>query len=75
MESCREERKRIYATMYEELFNKVPDHPRLAQQQSVQLPLSAYISKFSTVNRFLNKSDVFLEFAPGDCRFAIEVAK
>lgn len=74
-ESSREERKLIYATMYEELFSRVADHPRLARRESKQLTESANKDKFSIVSRFLDKSDVFVEFAPGDCRFAIEVAK
>ena len=74
-ESSRKERKLIYATMYEELFSKVPDHPRLTQRKSEQLTANANKDKFSLVSRFLDKSDVFAEFAPGDCRFAIEVAK
>lgn len=30
----REERKRIYREMYDELFRKVPDHPRLTRRSS-----------------------------------------
>lgn len=71
----REERKVIFATMYEELFTKVPDHPRLTRRQSVQLTSSANDSKFPVVKNFLHESDVFVEFAPGDCRFVHEVAK
>lgn len=73
--SSREGRKFIYATMYEELFSKVPDHPRLTRRESTQLTEISNKSKLSIVSRFLDKSIVFLEFAPGDCRFVIEVAK
>ena len=73
--SSREERKLIYATMYEELFSKVPDHPRLTRRESTELTELSNNDKFSAISRFLNKSIVFLEFAPGDCRFIIEVAK
>lgn len=73
-ESSREERKLIYKTMYEELFNKVPDHPRLTRRNSEQLTAKANKDKFSLIHRFLDKSSVFVEFAPGDCRFAFEVA-
>jgi hypothetical protein len=31
-EANREERKLIYETMYDELFEKVPDHPRLKRR-------------------------------------------
>jgi SAM-dependent methyltransferase len=72
--STRAERKVLYASMYDELFRKVPDHPRLTQRQSAQLTASANVSKFSIVRKFLNESVIFAEFAPGDCRFAFEVA-
>jgi hypothetical protein len=73
-ESNHEERKLIYNTMYEELFNKVPDHPRLTQRNSEELSERANQEKFSLIYRFLDKSSVFVEFAPGDCKFAFEVA-
>src|SRR5262245_59143349 len=73
--ASREERKLIYATMYGDLFNQVPDHPRLTQRNDEQLTRAANKSKLEIVSDFLNKSNVFVEFAPGDCRFAIEVAK
>ncbi len=74
-EASHEERKLIYATMYEELFSKVPDHPRLTRRESKQLTVRANKDKFSILSRFLNKSNVFVEFAPGDCKFAMKVAK
>jgi len=73
--SSREERKLIHATMYDELFSKVPDHPRLTQRQSAASIAQANVGKFSIVSRFLDKSTVFMEFAPGDCGFVTEVAK
>lgn len=73
-ESNREERKLILETMYEELFSKVPDHPRLTRRNSEQLTAIANKKKFSLISRFLDKSSVFVEFAPGDCKFAFEVA-
>jgi len=70
----REERKRIYATMYDELFRKVADHSRLIQRDDEQLTRMANKSKFALVRKFLKPSSIFVEFAPGDCRFAMEVA-
>jgi hypothetical protein len=69
------ERKLIYATMYDELFKKVPDHPRLMQRDNDQLTLRANIGKMALIRRYFDKSAVFAEFAPGDCRFVMEVAK
>jgi hypothetical protein len=73
--SNREERALLHATMYDELFSKVPDHPRLTKRQSKKLTSLANKSKFDVVGRFLKKSVLVVEFAPGDCRFAYEVAR
>jgi SAM-dependent methyltransferase len=70
----REERKIIYATMYDELFTKVPDHPRLTRRENEQLTQIANKEKLSLVRKFLTPSTIFIEFAPGDCKFALEVA-
>jgi len=74
-QSGREERKVIYETMYDELFQKVPDHPRLRQRESKELTVSANRAKWSFIKKFIDKSTVFAEFAPGDCQFAVEVCK
>lgn len=74
-ESSHEERKFIYRTMYDELFQKVPDHPRLTTRESKELTVAANRSKLRLLEKFMDRSKVFVEFAPGDCRFALEVCK
>ena len=71
----REERQLLYATMYDDLFRQVPDHPRITRREDHRSTVRQNETKLSLVSRFLDKSKVFAEFGPGDCRFAIEVAK
>lgn len=71
----REERKLIYATMYDDLFKQVPDHSRLTRRASEKLTFAANKSKFALLKKFIDKDTIFVEFAPGDCKFACEVAK
>ena len=73
--SSREERSLILATMYDELFSKVPDHPRLTRRESEKLTSFSNKSKIAVLSKLISKSASFVEFAPGDCRFAYEVAK
>ena len=73
--ASREERKRIYSTMYDDLFRQVPDHPRLARRADEQLTRAANREKLALVREFLSPTAVFAEFAPGDCMFALEVAR
>lgn len=75
MAASRDERKAIYATMYDELFQKVPDHPRLNRRSDEELTSRANRAKLSLVKRFVDSSTVFMEYAPGDCRFVTEVAR
>ena len=65
---------RIYSTMYDELFNQVPDHPRLSRRSDERATRVINENKFTLVRDFLDPSGVFVEFAPGDCRFVLEVA-
>ena len=71
----REERKEIYATMYDEMFAKVPDHPRLVIREDSNLTRIGIRSKLDLITKFINTSTTLLEFAPGDCKFAMEVAR
>jgi SAM-dependent methyltransferase len=69
-DATREERKAIYASMYDELLAKVPDHPRLGAAASAEALEGHNRSKLKLVEQHLGSSIVFVEFAPGDCTFA-----
>src|SRR5215204_1753951 len=73
--ASREERKHIYATMYDELCRQVPDHPRLTRRTDERLTRIANQEKMALVREFLKPASIFVEFAPGDCRFSLEVAR
>jgi SAM-dependent methyltransferase len=74
MSASREERKAIYSGMYNELFTKVPDHSRLSRREDESETHRVNRTKFALVRGDLDKATVFAEFAPGDCRFIMEVA-
>lgn len=71
----RDERKIIYHTMYDELFDRVPDHPRLRRRRDERMTELVNRDKMLLVRRFIDDSTIFAEFAPGDCRFSFEIAK
>ncbi|MEM7384384.1 MAG: class I SAM-dependent methyltransferase [Verrucomicrobiota bacterium] len=73
-EADRESRKTLYPQLYVELFQLVPDHSRLHRRSSNQLSAKANVGKRRFVERYLNEDTLFLEFAPGDCRFAASIA-
>lgn len=74
MSATREERKAIYAGMYDELFAKVPDHSRLTRRMDEGETRRVNRGKFALIRRAAHRSTVFAEFAPGDCRFVMEAA-
>jgi len=71
--TIREGRKIIYQTMYDELFKQVPDHPRLKRREDPEMTALASQNKLKLIEKFIDKSTIFVEFAPGDCRFAINI--
>jgi SAM-dependent methyltransferase len=73
--SAREQRTEIFSTMYDELFSKVPDHPRLTIRSSKYLTNQSNKRKFTLFGKFLEPNSVVVEFAPGDCKFAKEASK
>ncbi|MCP5559329.1 MAG: class I SAM-dependent methyltransferase [Verrucomicrobiaceae bacterium] len=73
--STREERPTLFKTLYDELFERVPDHPRLTRLVSPEESLRKVNGQLRLVQPFLKKDDTFLEFAPGDCRLGFAACK
>lgn len=71
----RQDRPEIYKHMYDELFSKVPDHPRLTRRRDATLSVLAIKEKRQLVNKYIDKSKIFVEWGPGDCKFAIDLCK
>lgn len=67
-------RKALYSTMYDELFSRVPDHPRLGQRADRSLTHTINAAKWRMLRGHVDNARVFVEFAPGDCAFVAEVA-
>ncbi|MGB8951970.1 MAG: class I SAM-dependent methyltransferase [Candidatus Aminicenantales bacterium] len=75
--TTREQRKALYPLLYEELFQKVPDHPRLAAREKAKQAQEDNLirRKFELVRKFIDRAAVFVEFGPGDCRFSAFMAR
>jgi len=70
----KEERRRLYSEVYDELFRRVPDHPQLALKQKGP-DRSEVRFALSLLKKFLTPDTIYLEIGPGDCALACEVAK
>jgi len=75
LKSTRAERTRMFATLYSELFTRVPDHPRLVRRDAAQSSQEAVARQMSLLRGQLEGVGTFLEFAPGDCRLSFEVCR
>jgi SAM-dependent methyltransferase len=70
------ERQRISATMYDELFRLVPDHPRLVEKgESTALRERDIGWNMAQLQPYLRAGCTFLEVGAGDCALAARVAE
>jgi SAM-dependent methyltransferase len=68
--SSREQRTALFKTLYTELFQRVPDHPRLTRRETPEESLAAIRKQLRLLEPFLHSAATLVEFAPGDCRLA-----
>lgn len=72
--STKEERTQLFAKLYGELFERVPDHPRLTRRDTPEDSRRKVASQMRLLQPFLKPEATVLEFAPGDCRLAAAAA-
>lgn len=73
--ASREERRYLYSALYDELFQRVPNHPQLLQKADPKRRLIAVSTQMQLLKRFLKPDSIFLEVGSGDCSLSREVAK
>lgn len=66
--SSREERTELFKTLYGELFERVPDHPRLTRRETPEESRRGVEKQLRLIRPHLGKDVTLLEIAPGDCR-------
>jgi SAM-dependent methyltransferase len=73
-EAPREKRLHMLTGLYEELFQRVPDHPRLTRKQRPEDSRRYALRQMRFLKRFLHPQRTFLEIGPGDCALSFGVA-
>lgn len=68
------ERQHLYTALYDELYQRIPDHPQLTRKDSPCQREQAALRELSRIKRFLKAHTVFLEVGAGDCAFSFKVA-
>ncbi len=73
-----DERRRMYGSLYDELYRRIDDHPLLARKSLTEEEIwksKAISTQLKFLQKFLNRESVFLEVGAGSCVLSIEVAK
>jgi SAM-dependent methyltransferase len=73
--ASREERRHLYRSLYNELFQLVPDHSQLTKKRLPEEEKTHIHAQFRFLKYFLEKEKSFLEIGPGDCSLSLHVAK
>jgi SAM-dependent methyltransferase len=69
------ERQRMYTAVYDELFQRVPDHPQLTMKVDERSRRTEVSQRLNLVRPYLKPETIYLEVGPGDCAFALAVAR
>jgi len=73
--STKEDRGHLYVELYDELFQRVPDHPQLQDKTVPEIKHSRMLGQARFLKPMLDLSTVYLELGPGACALAIHVAR
>jgi SAM-dependent methyltransferase len=69
------ERTTLYRSVYDELFQRVPDHPQLTRRADATAQAAAVDGHLRLLRPYLRPGCSFLELGPGDCALARAVAE
>lgn len=73
--ATREERRRLYTSVYEELFRRLPNHPQLTKKIPTQEKLERIEYQLRLLRPWLTSDTTFLEVGAGDCALSFAVAR
>ena len=71
----KQERRTLYASLYEELYRLVPHHSQITRKISPEQQKAIVKKQVKVLENLLDKNVSFLEVGPGDCSLAFEIAK
>ncbi|HOX24803.1 MAG TPA: class I SAM-dependent methyltransferase [Candidatus Krumholzibacteria bacterium] len=73
--ASRDERRTLYAAVYDELYRRVPHHPQMTRKAKAADRARSLASQLGLLRRFLGRDSTYLEIGPGDCALSYLVAK
>lgn len=73
--AAKEERRKLYTAVYDELFRRVPDQPQLTLKASASSRQAEVAKRLKLLAGYLGPEVTYLEVGPGDCGLAMAVAQ
>ena len=73
--STKDDRTKLYQSVYDELFRRGPDHPQLTRRADAAAQAAAIANHVRLLGRFLKPTSVFMEVGAGDCSLSLEIAR
>ncbi len=73
--STKKQRRELYSSVYDELYERVPYHPQLIRRVDARATAVAVARQMRLLRKYLRLKSTFLELGPGDCSLSFEVAK
>lgn len=73
--SSKDERRHLYTSLYNELYQRVPLHPQLTRKADPNLQYHALIERVKFLKRFLGPQSTFMEIGAGDCSLSVALSK
>ena len=73
--ASKDERRYLYSSLYDELFERVPHHSQLTRKSSPEKNERYVSEEIRIIKPFLRKDNIFLEVGPGDCAMSFAVTQ
>jgi SAM-dependent methyltransferase len=73
--ATREQRRSLYGSLYNELYQRVPHHPQLRRKSSPELTRKALAAQLRILGPYLRPETTVLEIGPGDCSLSLAIAE
>jgi SAM-dependent methyltransferase len=70
----KDERRKLYVSVYDELFERVPGHPQLRRKSNAEDSSRRVSAQMRFLKPFLRPDTVFMDVGSGDCKLASAVA-
>ena len=70
MQADKAERRKLYTALYDELFQRVPDHPQVLERDNPDIERRRVLGQARFLSAMVKPGETYLELGPGVCSLA-----